>query len=141
MSNKEDSDEVLTLIDENKCWTCKCELEECSENCQEKYACPECEDVYYSCVECERKDGHPSSLDWEDNDKGMFCARCSHHFCIAHWQNGDFDFQKDGYDWMCNGCLAERKATKAERKVAKAERKATKLKGAIHKASGNKKKK
>jgi hypothetical protein len=66
------------------CWTCKgVELKHIS---KQKYECSICEDVYYGCVNC------PDSLDWEDNDKGIFCIKCRDHLCASCWQHNGIMF-------------------------------------------------
>ncbi len=99
-----ESDDILTIIDENRCWTCKCELED-RDSCTFKYVCPECNEEYYSCISCEKSNrGLPVSVDCETIDKGVICNKCHNHYCIAHWQNMKrcvIEFS----DFICEHCM------------------------------------
>jgi len=107
--SKDDSTEIDKLVEENRCWTCKCELDQIED---EKYECPECNRIYLSCLGCEKlNNGKPCSMDVPINDKGESCAKCNHHFCIFCWQSSDFDWDT-GEMWMCDDCLKDKKIQK-----------------------------
>lgn len=76
--------EEVKLMNENKCWTCEIPLLHLKKS---KWKCGKCNDVYFSCKRCEKEEGHPSSYDHDENDKGMICDECGFHYCAVCWQH------------------------------------------------------
>lgn len=76
-----------------QCWDCNIELTRVGTN---KLQCTKCQYIYFDCERCE--DG----IDPIHNDKGMFCERCDHHYCILCWQHTGT--LKEDYTWNCDSC-------------------------------------
>ena len=98
-------------IQECKCWRCKKDddgylvLKPTGE--VDELECPKCQKIYYSCVLCEKDNkGNPVSQDVQINDKGQWCNKCCHHFCIAHWQNME-NLSVFDDEWYCDDCFSE----------------------------------
>ena len=70
------------------------------------FKCKECFTEFISCYRCE-KDGGQVEIDYLENDKGSFCAKCEKHFCTMHGQNTGGFKEMSGLEevWFCEDCF------------------------------------
>ena len=89
------------------CLLCKSKNPLYTERNHKKLLCENCKTVYIHCFRCAKKgEGKKKVLDFEHNDKGVYCFKCDEHFCISCWQTtGSLTMNNDLY--YCEDCVKD----------------------------------